>query len=453
MIQKYRSILEQFFKEGHQRTVAIRKNIAVSFLIKGSSILIQLALVSVTIKYIDSAKYGVWLTLSSIIGWFSFFDVGFGHGLRNRFAEAKAIGETEKAQIYVSTTYTILTLVFTSVWLVFFIFNFFIDWNQILNIPSDETDNLQALALILFSSFCILMVLKTINMLLIADQRPAKAAYYDMMGQLISLIGIVILTNTTTGSLIYLGLILSVAPILVTAISSILLFSGPYKNYMPSVKSIDLSHMRDIMGIGLKFFMLQFSAIIIFQTNNIVITQMLGPESVTIYNIAYKYFFMLSMLFMIIVSPFWSAFTEAYAKQDFGWMQTSLKSLKKIWLLVVVASIGMILLSGIFYHIWIGDTVKIPFSVSLLMAIYAILFTRFNLFVFLINGVGKLRLQILINIIACILYIPAAIYTCKIFGLLGIIVSNIAISLTHAILSQIQLEKIVKNRAYGIWGS
>jgi hypothetical protein len=31
-------------------------------------------------------RYEIWLTLSSIVGWFSFFDVGLGHGLRNKFA-------------------------------------------------------------------------------------------------------------------------------------------------------------------------------------------------------------------------------------------------------------------------------------------------------------------------------------------------------------------------------
>ena len=33
------------------------------------------------------------LTLSSIIGWFAFFDIGFGNGLRNKFAEAIAKGD------------------------------------------------------------------------------------------------------------------------------------------------------------------------------------------------------------------------------------------------------------------------------------------------------------------------------------------------------------------------
>lgn len=58
------------------------------------------------------------------------------------------------------------------------------------------------------------------------------------------------------------------------------------------------------MSLGLKFFIIQVATILIFQTSNIIITQTLGPESVTVYNIAYKYFFALGMLFMIILSLF-----------------------------------------------------------------------------------------------------------------------------------------------------
>ncbi len=101
-----------FFNKGHQRSIEAKKNIAASFLIKGISILISPVLVPLTIDYINPTQYGIWLTLSSIVAWFSFFDMGFGNGMRNRFAEAKANGDMLKARAYVSTTYAVLGLIF-----------------------------------------------------------------------------------------------------------------------------------------------------------------------------------------------------------------------------------------------------------------------------------------------------------------------------------------------------
>lgn len=46
------------------------------------------------------------------------------------------------------------------------------------------------------------------------------------------------------------------------------------------------------------------SILFIFQFTNIIITRIEGPDVVTQYNIAYKYFNVLNMFALIILSPF-----------------------------------------------------------------------------------------------------------------------------------------------------
>src|SRR6476646_9497261 len=116
-----------FFKSlinrGHDRSVNIKKNIIGLFVIRGCSIAISFILVPLTIRYVNPTQYGIWLTLSSIVAWFSFFDIGFGNGLRNKFAEAIAKGDTELAKIYISTTYAILSIVISCILILFFCIN------------------------------------------------------------------------------------------------------------------------------------------------------------------------------------------------------------------------------------------------------------------------------------------------------------------------------------------
>lgn len=71
--------------------------------------------------------------MSSIIGWFGFFDIGLGNGLRNRLAEALAKEDLKLARIYVSTTYAILSLIILGVLLLFYLVNPLLNWNKILN--------------------------------------------------------------------------------------------------------------------------------------------------------------------------------------------------------------------------------------------------------------------------------------------------------------------------------
>ena len=90
-------------------------------------------MVPIVLAYIHKEQYGIWLTLSSIIGWFSFFDIGLGHGLRNKLSESLAENDLVKAKTYVSTTYAILILIFSSLLLLFFVVNPFLNWTKGMN--------------------------------------------------------------------------------------------------------------------------------------------------------------------------------------------------------------------------------------------------------------------------------------------------------------------------------
>jgi len=59
----------------------------------------------------------------SLVGLFSFFDIGLGNGLRNSFAEAVAKGEHLLAKTFVSTTYTIFIGIISLLFLLFLIIN------------------------------------------------------------------------------------------------------------------------------------------------------------------------------------------------------------------------------------------------------------------------------------------------------------------------------------------
>ena len=107
---RLKKFIKTYFTEGHERSIKAKKNILASFLIKGCSIGISLLLVPLTINYVNSSRYGIWLTLSSIVAWLSFFDIGLSQGLRNKFAEARAKNDDSIAQVYVSTTYALLAL-------------------------------------------------------------------------------------------------------------------------------------------------------------------------------------------------------------------------------------------------------------------------------------------------------------------------------------------------------
>jgi O-antigen/teichoic acid export membrane protein len=441
------SFIKKFLNKGHARSANARKNIVASFLIKGLNIAIGLVLVPMTIHYVNPTQYGIWLTLSSIIGWLGFFDIGLGNGLRNKFAEALAKGDETRAKIYVSTTYAILTIIIAIVLLVFFCINPFLNWSKILNAPPDLARELSMLAMIVFSSFALRFVLQLITTILTADQKPARASLFNLFGSVFSLIVIYILTKTTTGNLVYLGLGLAFTPVLVFSASSLWFYSGAYKKYAPSVKHVDFSLSRDLMGLGVKFFLIQIAAIVLYETANIVISQLFSPAEVTPYNIAYRYFGIISMVFSIVMTPFWTAFTEAWHKRDMGWIQNTMKNLNRFSLL------AMLSVSSFVFRIWVGKDVVVPTEISIVMAAYFVIYVRNMPYIYFLNGIGKVKLQLYASVAGMVINIPLAIFLGKRMGVAGVLLSSVILNGINTIWTVIQYKKISSNKATGLWNA
>lgn len=437
---------------GETRNVKLKRNILLSFIIKGCSIVISFLIIRFTLGYIDQARYGLWVTISSVISWFTFFDLGMANGLKNNLAKAIALNNHIEVKKYISTTYALFTFMALLFFLLFLVINPFINWDHFLNIPDSVNENIKTVMLIAAGTFCIQFIFQLINAILAAHQEPSKADLLNFIGQFIVLVAILILIKTTPGTLKSLIIALNVSPVLVLAAASLLLFSGKYKAIAPSIKDIDFSYVKKIMNIGGVFFAIQLGALILFQTDNFIISKLLGPEAVTTFNVAYKLYSVIIISFSIIMTPFWSAFTEAWATKDFPWIKSSMNRLRKLWLFTsfVLAPV-LFLLSGVLFKLWLGDSVNISTSISFLMMIYAISYTCLALNCYFLNGIGRLRIQLLLYLFVIFTNPILCILLGRIYGIEGVITANIIAFLFMNIILWIQADKLIKQKASGLW--
>lgn len=452
MVSNLKNKLYNFFTRGNPRSLAIKKNIIGSLFLKCISILVSLQVVPLTINYINPTRYGIWLTLSSIIAWLSYFDLGFGHGFRNRFAEAKAKGDIKLAKEYVSTTYAILFLLFSVIFIIAIVINQNLNWGSILNVDKTYNEELRLVFGLLACFFCMNFVASIFTTMLTADQKPALTSLIQTSGQVLAFVCIYVLTKTTSGNLIYLAFAFSGIPCFLLIIVSIIVFSGKkYKYVAPSFNCIHFALTRKILGLGGQFFVIMISMLFIFQFINIILSRVVGPEAVTQYNIAYKYFNVLNMIVVIILSPFWSAFTDAFVKQDYEWMKAMVTKLEKMWLFCIPILIFALIFSDLFYKLWIGDSVEIPFMLSLFMAVFMLFQTVGNIYMYLINGTNKVRLQLIVYVLFAFISIPLINYSCKSFGIYGALFIPTIVFFIQGIIGRIQIYRIVNKRAKGIW--
>ncbi|MBP6870605.1 MAG: oligosaccharide flippase family protein [Bacteroidales bacterium] len=442
----------KYLNKGHERSSKAKKNIIASFGIKGVAVIIGFVKVPIILAYLDVEKYGVWLTIASVVDWVQYFDLGIGHGLRNKLAENIALNNYEKAKNLVSTSYFYLSLIFGSIGLILSPVIFFLDWQSILNVTSISNNELTYTVLAVFILFIIRFIFNLITIILKADQRPALSDVFLPISSLITLLLVIIIGNYSSDSLLFASVAITAPPVLVLFIANLLFFNKKYSFLRPSINTIDKTLFKDVFNLGLKFFLIQLAGLVMFSSSNIILTQLVNPAEVTIFNLARQYLGIPLMGFLIVLTPFWSAFTDAFVRNEMHWIKTIMKKL--MFASAVTASFILLLLfmSPVAYKLWLGEKVNIPFNISIMMALYNILLVFFSPFSHFINGVSKLKLSTIIVVIKTIVFFPVALLFTHYWGSIGLIISLIIInSIPSAIFESIQYIKIIRTKANGIW--
>ena len=314
-----------FIKQGTDRSVAVKKNIVGSLFVKGCSIIISLLIVPLTLGYVSSDLYGIWLTLSSIIMWLNFFDIGFTLGLKNKLTEAIALGDMQRGKVLVSTTYFMMIAIFIPLCILLEMIIPHINWASFLNVTGNYNPDIIKTLHILAACLCAQMIVNVLTAVLAAYQKVALSSAFPVIGNFISLFIILLLTKYCPPSLSLLALAISTIPIFVIIIASFILFSSSFKAVAPSWNFVKKKQIKDLFNLGSKFFLIQAQIVVLYQCTNILISNLSGPSDVTSYNIAYKYITISMMILTIIMAPLWPAFTEAYTKNDYSWMKNVYK--------------------------------------------------------------------------------------------------------------------------------
>lgn len=438
-------------QRGESRNRMLLRNVLFSGILKVVGLLTSLLIVPVTINYLNNEVYGVWMTITSVLYWITTFDIGLGNGMRNYLTEALSQGNNSLGRSYISTTMLLLSLIALVMGLLLLYPLLAIDFNRFFNTYAVGGDELRIAVVIAVCFTLMNFVVKNVGFIFVAMQKYAINDLLGISGSVLALAIIYVLTKLTSGSLVFVVMAYTITGCVVYLLAAIPLFVR-HPELRPSLKYFDKSLSRKIVGKGLGFFLIQISScLIIFGAANFFITQFCGPSSVTTYNIAYKFFNLLVIAYTIVLSPMWNAYTDAYVKGDILWIKSTFKKALLMWVLSVLGGLAMLVVCNMFYKIWVGSKVEVPLMVSFCTFVYVCFFNLNNCVTYLINGLNKIFVQIIISLAFTALYIISVF---AIGGKLGIEGIVLCMAGSYAMMSLIHLYQcwlLVNGKAKGIW--
>jgi O-antigen/teichoic acid export membrane protein len=393
---------------------------------KGTTVLTMLISVPLALKYLGMERYGLWMTISSVVLMLGFADFGMGLGLMNAISEAHGRDDKQAAATDVSSGFFMLSAITAGILIIFALTYSYIPWPAIFNVKTEPALTEAGPAMAAFSvCFLLNIPLGVIQRVQTGYQDGFINSLWESFGKVLGFICLLVVIYLK-GSLVWLVIAVAGAPALASILNGYMLFWVWRPWLQPSWKEATFQSAVKLLRIGLLFFILQICNALVMQSDNIILAQILGPEAVTQYSIPMRLFLIPNMVISIIFATLWPAYGEAIARGDIVWVKKTFKRSLYLVFFIGIPVVGAFLIFSkeIIYY-WVGSNIKPTFSLLLGFSLWTIIVLFYGAFGTLFMAANILMFQIICMIITVISKLAVSITLVYIIGLSGIIYGTV----------------------------
>jgi O-antigen/teichoic acid export membrane protein len=411
---------------GERRHTRLIQTVLTAFLGRGLTIVVGLITVPLTIGYLGAERYGIWVTISTLLVWFQLADLGFGNGLTNALAEAYGSDRADLAQQYVATAFWALTAIALVLGAITSWLLPQINWGELVQLQSAQSS--EELTTALFFALviaCLTVPLITVEKVFFAYQEGALANAWTALGSLVSLVAVLIVISTR-GGLVELVCAFSGSPLIVRVISGVWLFGYQKRWLAPLPSRFNFADLRRLLLVGTGFLVTQIAAMVLFQSDTLIIVYFLGPEPVAEYSVVYRLFAVITMVQMLLLAPLWPAYGEAAARADWDWVKRTFRRTLVFNLsLFGVVILAVSVLGQLLVRLWTAGVIEADQSLILLVALWTLMVIWGNSFSILLNGLDIIRPQAITSIVMAALNLGLSIMWVRQIGVNGVILATV----------------------------
>lgn len=404
--------------------------------------------VPLLLRMLGTDRAGAWLVLLSAFQWVTFFDLGAAAGARNQLARTLAAGDEPSAQRTLTTGWfytaaislalfgiaaVVMTLAPIGRWSTQHVFN---------------GQDVGAALWIVAGAACLSLALGYIQSVYAAFEKASAFSLFSLLTTALFLAFLLIASATgakptlTQVSLLYGTAIVA---------ANLLLIAGFFRQnptYRPQRSQLDHTLRQPILSFGVRLFLIQLAALVLFTTDRLMASAWLGPSSVVVYDAGMKVFALVTMLHTLVMATLWSSFTRAHEQGDWHWIERML--LRMTWLMVPLGAgcVTLVFATPWLVGLWLGPAQVGPSVLYVALGAVTFLSCWSNIFAYFLNAVGETRVQLISACIAAALFAPVSHALVRFTGLgLSGIAVGLAVSLgIFSLAGPIETVRILRKR-------
>ncbi len=384
-----------------------------------------LVTVPMTLSYLGAERYGLWLTVSSVVGWLSLADFGLGSGLMTKLSEAYGKKNGREQSQLITTTLAASIVIGILLLLVFISVFPLLNWARVFNVRNPETaEQLPGVIVVIFAAFLVHFSLSVTPSVYRALQEGYIFQIWSSATSILTLMAVIVLMQRKVNT-ITLIIALSWVPALVLVFNSVMMFLRDKPAFRPKLGDISWPHFKLIMGLGIHYAILTACNVVATQAAYMIIAQNLGPAEVTPYGVAMKLYGIMWGIGNAMVMPLWPAYTEALASGDEEWINRAHWRMLKINALAWgLFGIAFILLGPSFIQWWVGPSATPTRVLISGIALQGLMYSETIILTTLLNSAGLVRQQFFPTVLIAGLSLSLMILMGREWGSAGVVWGN-----------------------------
>ena len=395
---------------------------------RGTSLLTILISVPLIVHHFGSERYALWATITSTVTLLVFADFGIGSGLLNAISESHGTGDRESAVSYVSTGFFVLLAVALIGAIAFYVGYPFIPWRRVFNLNSPiairEAGPAAAVFVVCFLAQLPLGVVQRVQL---GYQEGFITQIWATAGNMLGLLGLLWVIHVRAG-LPWPILAIAGAPALTGLMNTVIHFAIQRPWPRPRLDRVARKTAGHILELGFLFFVLQVTGTIGYQTDNLILAQILSPASVTTYAVTNRLFMIVPSILFLIMVPLWPAYGEAAARGDVHWIKKTLgRSLLVALSLTIPTNLVLLAFTRPIIRLWVGPQIVPSMLLLVSLATWTIISNGVSVPVAMFcNGVGFIRVQAICSVFMAVSNVLLSIYLTRRIGISGVVFGSIA---------------------------
>ncbi|GAC16443.1 lipopolysaccharide biosynthesis protein [Aliiglaciecola lipolytica] len=421
MLSKFKNLSDEHVSKRNIRLIlSVTTSIVAKFVSMGAALIT----IPLTLDYLGTQLFGVWMVISGIVAFMSFSDLGLGMGLQNALSRSQGENDTSSPRHFISNCYFFAAFLSLVLCIILVILNNIFSFSWVFELDNkfelDEALTAMKLSILIF---IVAIPISLISRVLSGIQKSYIASNLLMLGSILSLLSIFLTIYFDLG-IIGLATLYISSPVLINLLFSIYFFTKN-KSLIPKFSNISKRHFSVIFSSGIWTVLTQLVYTAKMNLPIVIISSFIGMVAVAEFSITQRLVGILSALISMALQPLWAVYGEAYYRGDKVWVtKTLVKSIRLTVLITSTAGLLLVFIGQNIITLWLGEGSPLPSKILVLSFSLWALASNINVcYAMLLNGTGNFKRPFFYSIICVSIGLLISTIFIHSLGLVGIVLT------------------------------